>query len=388
VIRRVAIGALVAGVVLVPATMASASRHPAVKHPLALVPLRKADLGAAGKGLALDYGSGGKYISNIGLKAFDVRPYMEDSGYQLTGLRQYTLDYGDPFTGSTGVMEVRTSVEQSKTPAAAKKGYQSWRYVDTGLRSFNPGGAWTKIHVPTVGTRTFAYLGTWAAPYLSPIVGLDEQVLAGRYRLELTIFAGSVDAAESAAPGLARKLHHRLQSMLRGHLTGKGVKLPQKPTAGKAADEPDPSTMILQPSDVDQVNTPDVQKQYRALPPALSVYGMQMQPAGLYEYLSQEIFWWPTATEATYAEAYLRASLARAVGTGDQVDLSAVGDNAIGSIFDFGDEGTVALIWLTNGQATDEIAGSTGGADPAPTDTDVQNLAQAAANRFDAGLGP
>jgi len=167
------------------------------------------------------------------------------------------------------------------------------------------------------------------------------------------------------------------------------VTLPRYPKPGQAADGPDLSTMILQPSDVGQANTPAVQQQYVAFAPALSTYLMAMEPAGLYdEGLAQDIFWWPTATEATYAEEYLRAVLAQVVGTGSAVDLSAVGDNAIGSIFDFGDEGSAALIWLTNGRADDYVVGFTASGSPAPTESDVQSLAQAAANRLDAGLGP
>ncbi len=384
-LRRAAVGALVAGAVLVPATVASAGHHRAAKLPLALVPLQTAQLGAAGKGLALDYGSGPKYISNIGLKAFDVRSYMEDDGYSLADGGQYSLDYGDPFTGSTGVTEIRTAVQRYKTHAAAKKAYRGWRYVDASLRQFNPGGAWQKIKVPAVGAQNFAYLGRWAVPTLNPIVGLDEQVLAGRFVLSLTVFAGSTDAAEHAAPGLARSLYHRLRSMLRGHLTGKPVTLPRKPKAGQASDGPDLTAMVLQPSDVGQAGTPLVQQRYFAFPPADSTYQMTMASAGLYdEGLGQDIFWWPTATEATYAEAYVRAF----IGAGSPVDLSAVGDNASGAIFDGGSDGALVVLTLTNGRAGEYIFGSTSGSGPAPTSSDVQTLAQAAANRLDAGLVP
>ncbi|HEY2353324.1 MAG TPA: hypothetical protein VGH79_00300 [Gaiellaceae bacterium] len=385
--RRVAIAALVAGAVLVPATMASASHHRAAAHPLALVPLQSAQLGALWNGLALDYGSGRPLFTNVGLKAFDVRPYIQDEGgATFSGqVGRYALDYGDAFSGGTGVTEIRTGIEKYTTPRAAKAAYSYWRHVDSSLHEYTPGGQWKKIAVAAVGSRNFAYLGSWTAAGLNPIVGLDEQMLAGRYVLDVAVDAGSIDAAEHAAPGLARKLHHRLRSMLEGHLHWKPATLPREPKPGRAADGPDLSTMILQPSDVGQSSTPTVLKQYDTWLPARSVYMMQMKPAGLYDdELIQDIFWWPTATEATYAGAYIRAF----VGPGSPVDLSAVGDNATGSIFDGGEAGAFAIITLTNGRASEQIGGFTTGAGPAPTASDVQSLAQAAADRLDAGLGP
>jgi hypothetical protein len=388
-VRRAAAGVLVAVAVLVPVTAASASHHRAPKLPLALVPLQKAQLGAAGKSFKLDYGSGPTFISNVGLKAFDVRNILGTEEWAYPAYEaHYSLDYGDAFTGSTGVMEIRTSVEEYKTPAAAKKAYLFWKHVDSSLRAKGLGGAWKPVHVPAVGPRHFAYRGTWQAPNLNPIVGLDEQVLAGRFVLDLTVTAGSPTAAEDVAPGLARRLYHHLQSMLRGHLAGSPAKVPRKPKAGRAAGGPDLSTMILQPSDVGQSQTPAVSRKYWPFLPALSAYEMNMQPAGLYDGgFYESIFWWPTATEATYAEAYLHALDAKAYGA-SPVDLSAVGDNATGSIADFGENGSLALVTLSNAQAGVIVVGGTSGTGPAPTASDVQSLAQAAANRLDAGLGP
>lgn len=383
--RRVVLLAVVAAAILAPATVASASHHAAGKIVLALVPLQKAQLGAVGKSFALDYGSGSTFVPDDGIKAFDIRREMQDVSLAPFGIPRYTLDYGDAFAGGTGVTEIRTSVEEYKTPAAAKAGYHRWREADTTLRAYKPGGPWHRIDVPAVGSRNFAYLGSWTAPNLNPIVGLDEQALAGRFVLDVSVFGGSVDATEHAAPILARRLHNRLRSMLKGHLAGKPVKLPRKPKPGQAADGPDLSAMILHPSDVGQATAPVVQQQYVVGLPADSAYDMEMTPAGLYDDgLDQNILWWPTATEATYAEAYLRAFF----GTGSPVDLTAVGDNATGSIFDGGTDGALVIVTLANGRAGEYIVGSTTGAGPAPTASDVQSLAQAAATRLDAGLGP
>src|SRR5205814_7679812 len=135
---------------------------------------------------------------------------------------------------------------------------------------------------------------------------------------------------------------------------------------------PDLSTMILQPSDVGQWDPADVFLQrYIAFTPALSAYQLDLRPAGPYDDVEQLIGWWPTATEATCAEAYVSALFAKEVGVGSPIDLSAVGDNATGSLFDGGD-GPYVLVTLTNGQAGEFIY-----AHSASTvqDSDVQSLA-------------
>jgi len=385
--RRVVLLAVVGGAILVPATAASGGHH-ASKLPLALVPLQTAHLGLAGKSLKLDYGSGPKFIRDVGLKAFDVRNVIGDGFRAGGGVARYALDYGDPFTGSTGVMEIRTGVEEYKTPADAKKGFALWRHVDSFLQIINPGNfPPKKLKAPPFGQQSFAYLRTWAAPHLNPIVSLDEQVVAGKFVLDLTVTAGSASAAKKVAPHLLRVLYHRFQLMLKGHLAGKPAKLPPKPHAGQAPSGPDLSTMILQPSDVGQSQAADLSQHYVAFPPALSEYAMVLHPAGPYDGgLGQQIFWWPTATEATYAEAYLSALFVKRYGEGSAVDVSLVGDNATGSLVDGGDDGSEVAVTLTNGQAGEFIVGLSTGAAPAPTDSDVQSLAQAAANRLDAGL--
>jgi hypothetical protein len=370
----------VAGAVLVPVTVASASHHHAAKLPLALVPLQKAQLGAAGRSLALDYdGSGPSDIPFDGLKACEVSLLLLNDGR----VAQYFLDYGDGFTGSNGVMEIRTGVDEYTTRAAAKAVYLLRRRADSDQQV----GQWKKIRVPAVGPRHFAYLGTWAVPNLNPIVCLDEQVLAGKFIVDLTVTAGSAKAAEHVAPRLARRLYHRFQSMLSGHLAGNPVKLPRKPKNARAAGGPDMSTMVLQPSDIGQPDA-DVTKFYWAVLPALSAYEMDMNVyAGPFDGdLEQQIFWWRTAKEAKYVAAYESDFNANIKGV-STVDLSAVGDNATGVISEW-DGKPLVFVSLTNGRAGEYVLASRNGEGPAPTDSDVQSLAQAAANRLDAGLGP
>ena len=382
--KRVALLAMVAAAVLAPGTAVSATHH-AVRIRLALVPLQKAQLGSAGASLALDYGSGAVFRRNVGLKAFDVRQVIADSDFRRAGrVAHYALDYGDSFTGSTGVMEISSGVEEYKSPAYAKNGLALWRHVDSYLQRGNP-GTWKKLSAPPVGQRSSAYLGTWAAPGLNPIVSLDEHVTVGRFVLDLTVTAGSASAAEGVAPRLLRVLNHRLRFMLGGHLTGnpEPAKLPPGPHAGQVLGGPDLSTMTLQPSDVDPGAAYELQA-YVTNAPALSAYLLGLSATGPYYEVDEETFWWPTATEATYAEAYVRATFVVQDGAGSDVDLSSVGDSATGILIG-GSDGSVVAFTLTNGQAGAFVVGfSSGGLQ----DSDVQSVAQAAANRLDAGLGP
>src|SRR5438093_10343012 len=101
-LRRVVLVAIVAGAVLVPTTAASAGHHRA-RLQLALVPLQTAQLGPAGASLALNYGSGptdnGIFVVSIGDSP--IIGGVESHG----SIAGYALDYGDPYTGSTGVTE-------------------------------------------------------------------------------------------------------------------------------------------------------------------------------------------------------------------------------------------------------------------------------------------
>jgi hypothetical protein len=116
---------------------------------------------------------------------------------------------------------------------------------------------------------------------------------------------------------------------------------------------------------------------------------MLLEPAGTYEYLQQQVAWWPTATEATYGETYGGGGPFRYVGfgfggTATPVDLSAVGDGATGYLINDSEEHSVQVT-LTNGRTGVFVTASSESTLHA---SDVQSLAQAAADRLDAGLGP
>src|SRR5262249_22737653 len=204
-----------------------------------------------------------------------------------------------------------------------------------------------------------------AAPNLNPIVRLDEQVAAGRFLLELTVVAGSQSAAEQIAPHLLFVLHRRLQLMLGGHATEKAPKLPPEPTRGQAPGGPDLSTLLLQPPDVGQSHAVNLIQEYVPAPPALSDFFMVLQPAGTYELVFQQIGWWPSATEAVYAEVYGGGSPYSAAsfgfGSGDTitpVDLRSVGHSAVGYLVT-GDEEAAALVTPASGPAREALLGYT-----------------------------
>jgi hypothetical protein len=326
---------------------------------------------------------------DVGLQFVDLRALVTDDAFKARGgIARYALDYGDAFRGSTGVMEIRTGVEQYKTRAAAAKGYARWQHVDSTLPATQPGAPAKKLAAPGVGQKSFAFLFTWTAPGLNPIDKLDEQVLVGRYVLDLTVTAGSAKSAKAVAPHLLRLLNRRLQLMLAGHLSGTALTLPPAPQAEQAPGAPDLSTLILQPRDVAKKAAVALQ-QYVAFRPALSAYLVFMQPAGPYDQLLEQIVgWWPTATEATYVNAYVRALLAGEFGPGAPVDVSAVGDNATAFLVDGGTNPSYVVVTLSQGQAGEFVIGETTGTGQALQASDVQSLAQAAATRLDAGLGP
>jgi hypothetical protein len=305
-LKRVVLVAILAGVALLPATAASAGHRPA-RIRLSLVPLQTAQLGSEGASFALNYDSGS--ISRDGYMVVTVDSEGGvDQSYEgvVTGtyglIGGHVLDYGDPYTGSAGVTDIRSSVAEYKTRADAKSGLSAARQEDAYLKD------------------------EYSSPYLA--------------------------------------------------VTEKTIK----------------------PSPVGQPYAIYLFQGYTAAPPALSDYEMTLQPAGTYGYLDQEIGWWPTATEATYAEIYGAAAdggFGISIGfaghpdrrggvTVTPVDLSSIDDPATGYLVTEPGESD-ALVTVTNGQAGESIVGASHSTLQA---SDVLSLAQAAANRLDAGLGP
>jgi hypothetical protein len=379
--RALLVAALV-GLLLAP--LASARTAPRVK--LSLVPLAKSSLGSAAHGLALAQDSG--VLTNS-----DVPVGFKTAG-RLTG---YLLDYGDAYRGGTGVTAIETDVNKYRTAAGAKRGLALGRKGDvTGVASLTEAGlAYTgkALARPKLGGRSFAFVWTSSIVGVDPVSVVDLQWTEGLFVLQVEVAAGSHPVAESLARKLAKRLDKRLRLGLAGRLHGKPVKLPPRPKAGPPPGGPPLSALVLQTSDLGGLATTEDQF-YAADPPAISEYALDMRPAGTFDDLSQLIDWWPTTNEAAFfsnVEFPLAATeLSAFAGVKPliiPVDVSTVGDAAQAEILQFVPSGgpTVdfAVVSLSSGQATDFILA---GSQSAIQALDVQNLAQAAANRLDAGL--
>jgi hypothetical protein len=390
--NRAALIGFIAALVLVPAT---ASAAPAYRIPwkLSVVPLQKAQLGPAGASFALNHDGSGP-IPNRSASVLLLGAFLAPTSNPLPGngrLGGYALDYGDPLTGSTGVTEIRTSVEKYKTAANAAAGLRFWRMTDSHL------GSWVnssvlpvtvqKVKPPAVGQQRFASLLTFAATGLNPIVRLDVQATDGRYILGVTVTAGSASAAEGAAPGLLRALDKRLHRLESWHSVGAPAKVPGEREAGQAQGGPEFSAAALQLADVGESYWQYDVRQYASDPFALSRYFMTAGPAGLYFQVDQDLTWWTTATEATYANTYQGQLLDGEYllpppSSITPVDLSGLSDPGNGALITGGPY-SLALINLTRGQASDRVVAISASS---LTASDVQALAEKAAARLDALL--
>jgi hypothetical protein len=377
---------------LVPAAAAAPAKHARHLH-LALVPLQQAQLPNEAASFALSSERSGVVANqDAGNKSFLGLTLISGPSFKKLGrITGYALDYGDSFSGGTGVLEISTRVDEYRTARGAVHGVAAGRRIDGFFRILD-GSVLSmtteKLKAPNVGTRGFAELVSASVPNLNPIVMLDEEVTDGRFVLDDTVIAGSASAAKHAAPALLRKLDRRLRLMLAGRLKGKPVHIPPPPDPGPPPGGPDLSTLILQPSDVGQSQVVNLFQGYGDNPSAISDYFMEMDPAGPYDELLQEIGWYPTPIEATYAATYTCALFGAIFSSGSggtvtPVDVSSVGDNASGTLIQE-DGASVVTVVLTNGQAGDFAFGLS---EQTLHASDVQNLAQAMANRLDAGLG-
>lgn len=370
-----------AAVVLVPT--ASAGRVTTVK--LSLIPLPKSSLGSTARGMMLAQDSGV-------LPNFAVSP-----GYGVLGrLTGYLLDYGDAFRGGAGVTAIETDVNKYRTTRGAKRAVTFARSVDvTGVAALHDAGlAFTgkALTRPSLGGRSFAFVWSSAIAGVDPVSIVDLQWSNGRFTLQVQVAAGTGAKAESLARKLATRLDNRLRLGLAGRLHGKRVKLPPKLKAGPPPGGPSLAALALQTSDFGGSTT--IQDQtYAVAPPAISEYDLDMQPAGVFDDLAQSIDWWPSANEAAFysrVEVVLTADLLAAlVGADPQVtpvDVSGIGDARQAEIFHFSTttrEAYFTIVSLSSGEASNLLlAFSPSSIQP----SDVQNLAQLAANRLDAGL--
>jgi hypothetical protein len=370
-----------AAVVLVPT--ASAGRGTSVK--LSLIPLPKSALGSAAHGMRLAHDSGVMPNSAVA------------PGFAVLGrISGYLLDYGDTWKGGSGVTAVETDVNKYRTTRGAKRAVAFAQTSDVaGVAALNDAGlAFTAaaLRRPSLGGRSFAFGWTSRLAGVDPVSIVDVQWSNGRFTLQVQVAAGTSTEAESLARKLAKRLDRRLRLGLAGRLHGKPVKLPPKPKAGPPPGGPSLAALALTASDFGGPATIE-DHTYAVAPPAISEYDLDMQPAGAFDALAQSIDWWPSPNEAVFysrVEVLETANLLSALVGGTAqvtpVDVSGTGDARQAEILHFSTatrEVDFTIVSLSSGQATDLLLAFS----PSPIQpSDVQNLAQLAANRLDAGL--
>lgn len=380
-IRSLLAATALAAVVLVPT--ASAGHVRSAK--LSLIPLPRSSLGSAARGMTLAQDSG-------------VRPNSAVSpGFELVGrISGYLLDYGDAFRGGAGVTAIESAVNKYRSARGAKRAVAFARTQDAaGVAALNDAGlAFTgkSLTRPNLGGRSFAFVWTSSTAGIDPVSIVDLQWSSGRFTLQVQVAAGMSTEAEPLARKLAKRLDKRLRLGLAGRLHGKSVRLPPRPKAGPPQGGPPLAPLALQALDFGGPATVQYQT-YAVAPPAISEYDIDIQPAGAFDDLTQSIDWWPNVNEAAFysrIEVVLTAELLEAlVGTDPQitpVDVSSIGDAKQAEILHFATssrEAYFTIVSLSSGQATNLLlAFSPSAIQP----SDVQNLAQLAANRLDAGL--
>ena len=377
--KKVLLGAgLIAAVLVIPA--ASASRPHNLK--LALVPLPKPALGVAAQSFSLAHDSGPVSNANAAAHTADA---TTKTFKKLGRLGGYALEYGNAFTGATGITDVRTAVDRYKTASDARRALAFWKKEDAKLGALdNPAFSVTSmpVDVPAVAPRTsrFAYVTSYSASNIAPVSGIDEQVADGRYVLDVIVAAGTGAAAQELAPTLAKALDARLRLALRGRLRAKAVKVP-KLKAGPPAGGPDLSVLALRKTDLG--GKVSVSKGYAVDPTAISDYSVLMFPAGPFDLLEQEIEWYPVANEASFFADFQNAVALSQHGTA-ALDLSTVGDGAQGSVT-AGSPFSGGQVFLSSGRLAEFIFMVNQGS---ISSANVTSVAQAAAARIDAaGLG-
>lgn len=399
VLRGLAIVGIVAAAVVVPAASARAKPRVALR----LLPLPKSAIGPAARSLRLQHDSG-VLVNGVGNNAgklvvgsgFTLTPnasfaHALYSGHDLAKVGRisgYALDYGLGASGGTGVTEVRTSVDEYRTPADAKKGLGLWRKTERSVLQYDRGGlsiSLRKERAAAVGGSRFAFLVGYAAANIAPLFGLDEQFTAGRYEADVTVWAGTATAAEKLAPRLARKLHARIARALAGRLHARPVKLPRRQKAGRAPDGPDLSQLALQTTDLTGKAAAIANRYWVGHPLsafAVSEYSVILIPAGEFNSLSQEIQWFATANQAS-----LESDFDAAFFGADPLDLSSLGDGARGVVVNGGSgDGTgYAELVFSSGRLEELLTFSGNDALGA---SDVETIAEKLASRIDAaGLG-
>jgi hypothetical protein len=391
--RGLVVAALTAAVV-VPA----ASAKPHVRVKLSVLPLTASAIGPAAKALPLERAGSGVLV-NGRLKGMPVSP-NSSFGHTLPAgpflskklgrVDGYVLDYSLGSSGGAGVTEVRTGVDEYKTPAGAKKGLAFWKRADPTIRDWVGSGLSVSVEkqrVAAVGESRYAFLVGYSAANIAPLYGVDEQFTRGRYEADVTVWAGGASASRQLAPALAKKLDARIKRALAGKLHEKPVTLPAEQKSGPPPGGPDLSPLALQASEISGQSTSLVHNYVVGGPLSeftVSEYWADFIPAGEFGFLGQEIQWFATANQASFQADFDAAFL-------DQyqhpLDLSSLGDGARGAVDDTGsgDSTGYATLVFSSGPLEEFVVFS---GDNSIQTSDAQAIAQKVANHIDAaGLG-
>ena len=387
-VRRGALVAAFVAAVLLSAGSASGSSQ----LKLALLPLPKSALGQVGHSLTLAPDSG---VDSNAHSASQATGNVTAARLERLGrISGYLLDYGTPFSDSTGVSEIQTEVERYRTPAAALKGLGFWRKEELDVRALKQFGlhvSFQKVVVPHAPRPNWAYLTVGRIHGLKPIYAVDAEMVEGAYLLDVSVAAGSSAAAKRLVPVIAQKFDRRFRLARQGRLHANPFKLP-RPKPGPPAHGPKPSRIVLTRSDV---GSPATLRHAGYVSPrnafdeyAISAYDLAMAPAGTYGDLQQEVSVAASALEVKYFAALAAGAFAHAGGggTATPVDLSGVGDNAFGELLGAsagGNSASEAIIVLSRGKYLDFVVAAAAAKLSA---ADVQSLAHKAAHRLDAAV--
>jgi hypothetical protein len=389
-VKKILLGGALIAAVLVPV---SASARSVAQVQLELLPLPKSALGAAGRPLPLARDSGvtsnAKEASNA---SGDVTAKQLKHLGRLSG---YMLDYGNSFGDSAGIREIRTEIEQYRTVAEARKGLGFWRRQELDnapLKKLGIDTSVKKLNLSGIPGPHWVYAGTAAIKGLEPVHGVDAVLQKGQYLLDVSVAAGSNATAARLVPSLERAFFRRLQLALAGRLRAKPVALPRPLKPGPPPHGPKPGTLVFRKADLGSstVVHGGYSSPEKAFDPnALSVYDLTMAPAGSFNVVSQEIVVGASPLEVQYFGAIAMSGAAAGLGKvakATPVDVSGVGDNARGELFQV-TAGTQkayeAVVDLSHGAYADLfVAAGTS----ALTSSNVQSLAQTAAKRLDAGF--
>ena len=383
--------AVVAAIVAAPA---SAGRAHRVK--LSLLPLPKSALGTAAKPLALAHDSG--VVSNAEAASNAVLATAKDLKTigRVTG---YALDYGDAYSGKTGVTGVETGVDRYRTPAAAKRGLAFWKSEDALIKPLSKSSTVStsvrSLRLRHIGSARFGEALTISVPNHVPVTIVDAQVADGSYVIAAQTAAGSQGAATALAAKLLQRVDQRLRLALAGRLHARPTKLLPALKAGPPKGGPDLASLALTAADFSQATVAD--HGYRLNRQVLSDFALDMKPAAPFDGLNQDIEWYSTRGDAIFQGTFggvvftntIAALLTAAGGATTQtpVDVSSVGDGAqatlVASTPKTGASLYFAVVMLTRGQATDLVFASS--ASPIQN-SDALSLAQAAAAHLDAGV--